>query len=83
MITSLAASTVTWTVTHPSIDQAHGCLTSVIRPWMVAPCQRGSLWRRRSQICYGNRAIPGELTSFYQLYDQVPCEGPLQFLSCT
>ena len=29
-------------VTHPSIDWAHGCLTSVIGPWMVAPCQRGS-----------------------------------------
>ena len=29
-------------VTHPSIDQAHGCLTSVIRPWMVTPCQWGS-----------------------------------------
>ena len=30
-------------VTHPSVDQAHGCLTSVIGPRMVAPCQRGSV----------------------------------------
>ena len=37
----LAASTEYWTVTHPSIDQAHGCLTSVIRPQMVAPFQWG------------------------------------------
>ena len=42
-ITSLATSTVSWMVTHPGIDQAHVCLTSVIGPWMVAPCQRGSL----------------------------------------
>ena len=42
-ITSLATSTVSWMVTHPSIDQAHGCLTSVIGPWMVTPCQRGSV----------------------------------------
>ena len=41
-ITSLATSTVSWMVTHPSIDRAHGCLTSVIGPQMVAPCQRGS-----------------------------------------
>ena len=41
-ITSLATSTVSWMVTHPSSDRAHGCLTSVIRPWMVVPCQRGS-----------------------------------------
>ena len=40
-ITSLATSTVSWTVTHPSIDRAHGCVTSVIGPRMVAPCQRG------------------------------------------
>ena len=36
-------------VTHPSIDQAHGCLTSVIGPWMVAPCQWGSFW-----LIFGN-----------------------------
>ena len=33
---------VSHAVTHPSIDQAHDCLTSVIGPWMVAPCLRGS-----------------------------------------
>ena len=37
--TSLAASTVSWMVTHPSIDWAHGCLTSVIGPRMASPCQ--------------------------------------------
>ena len=31
-ITSLAASTVSWMVSHPSINQACVCLTSVIRP---------------------------------------------------
>ena len=40
-ITSLATSTVSWMVTHPSIDWAHGCLTSVIRLQMVTPCQQG------------------------------------------
>ena len=30
-------------VTHPSIEWAHSCLTSVIGPWMVTPCQHGSL----------------------------------------
>ena len=34
-ITSLATSTVSWTVTHPGIDWALSCLTSVIGPWMV------------------------------------------------
>ena len=29
-------------VTHPSTNWAHGCLTSVIGLWMVAPCQWGS-----------------------------------------
>ena len=40
-ITSLAASTVSWIFAPPSINWACGCLTSVIGPLMVAPCQRG------------------------------------------
>ena len=39
-ITSLAATSVAQTVTHPSTNQAQSCLTSVIRPWTVAPCQQ-------------------------------------------
>ena len=35
-ITYLAASTVSWMVTHPSIIKACVWLTSVIRLWMVA-----------------------------------------------
>ena len=27
-------------VTHRSANQAQSCLTSVIEPWMVTPCQR-------------------------------------------
>ena len=37
-ITSLAATSVSQMVIHPSTNQAQNCLTSVIRPWMVAPC---------------------------------------------
>ena len=35
-------SSASQTVTHPSINQAHGCPTSVIGLQMVVPCQRGS-----------------------------------------
>ena len=38
-VTSLAATSVAQMVTHPSTNWAHSCLTSVIRPQMVAPCQ--------------------------------------------
>ena len=30
-------------VTHPSTNWAYSCLTSVIRPWAVAPCQQTAL----------------------------------------
>ena len=49
-ITSLAASTVSWMVTHPSIDWAHARLTSVIGLRMVAPCQRGGI-KLQVHIC--------------------------------
>ena len=38
-ITSLAATGVSQMVTHPSTNQAQGCLTSVFGLWMVTPCQ--------------------------------------------
>ena len=51
-ITSLATSTVSWIFTHPSIDWAHGCLTSVIGLRMVAPCQRGSSLHYSSKLFF-------------------------------
>ena len=46
-ITSLAATSMSQMVTHPSTNRAQSCLTSVIRLQMVAPCQcelHGQLW---------------------------------------
>ena len=40
-MTSLAATSLSQMVTHPSINQAQSSLTSVIRLWMVTPCQQG------------------------------------------
>ena len=53
-ITSLAASTVSWTVTHPGIDWVHGCLTSVIGLWMVTSCQQGSLYNDETIMKFGH-----------------------------
>ena len=66
-ITSLAASTVSWMVAHPSIDWAHGCLTSVIRPWMVAPCQRGSFYFYCDKM---NTILPNDLNCFVKVEEQ-------------
>ena len=38
-ITCLAATSVSQTATYPSTNQAQSCLTSVIVPWTVMPCQ--------------------------------------------
>ena len=44
---SLAATSVSKVVTHPSINWAQSCLTSVIGPWMITPCQQGSINRNK------------------------------------
>ena len=41
-ITSLAATSVSQMVTHPSSNQGQSCLTSVLRLQMVTPCQQES-----------------------------------------
>ena len=49
-ITSLAATSVSQTVTHPSTNWAQSCLTSVSGLWMVTPCQWGSSLKKKLAV---------------------------------
>ena len=48
----LAATSMSQMVTHPSTNQAQSHLTSVIRLWIVTPCQWGSSWHEHGYFIH-------------------------------